>query len=137
MVIELLESAGEATADRAAAFHFGSIAHDNEATDTTEEAGLPAEPLAPPRGCSGTLSRTWGLQAVAKFKEGVRCAYVGMSMSASALLALALVFRILSPRRSPPTRAIDDQCCAVTMITTPSVRICHKSHRHHLRVLSS
>lgn len=71
-IFELLDLAVEAQATEAAAFHFRSIAHDNDAVTLVEESSTATVEL--PRPHQGTLSRNWGLQTVAKFKEGAEAA---------------------------------------------------------------
>ena len=60
------------------AFHFGSLAHDNDASNTTLEQEPEVTALAHfqgPEGPAGTTATLcWGLQEVAKFKESVESA---------------------------------------------------------------
>merc|ERR1712166_866736 len=57
--------------DRAAAFHFGSLAHDNDASNTVVEQEPEVTVLEHFKGTENTTATLcWGLQEVAKFKEG-------------------------------------------------------------------
>eukprot|EP00037_Helgoeca_nana_P000073 m.20034 g.20034 ORF g.20034 m.20034 type:complete len:207 (-) comp10103_c1_seq1:9-629(-) len=67
VIVEVLELEAGQPDDTAAEFHFGSIAHDNDATEHSLEQTLAAEDLNPEY--NGTRSSCFGMQKVAKFNE--------------------------------------------------------------------
>eukprot|EP00041_Stephanoeca_diplocostata_P007148 m.98593 g.98593 ORF g.98593 m.98593 type:complete len:211 (-) comp16754_c0_seq1:343-975(-) len=69
-IIEIVEKASEASDMDAAKFHFHSIAHDNEATETIIESAPDGNSLAP--NFNGTRSICIGRQRVSKYNEKER-----------------------------------------------------------------
>eukprot|EP00730_Choanoeca_flexa_P017360 TRINITY_DN834_c0_g1_i1.p1 TRINITY_DN834_c0_g1~~TRINITY_DN834_c0_g1_i1.p1 ORF type:complete len:193 (+),score=47.50 TRINITY_DN834_c0_g1_i1:122-700(+) len=65
IIIEILELADEVAADKAAEFHFNSLAHDNSALESNIEASASVTAIAD----AGTKTICHGLQKVSKFNE--------------------------------------------------------------------
>eukprot|EP00040_Diaphanoeca_grandis_P003931 m.26416 g.26416 ORF g.26416 m.26416 type:complete len:198 (-) comp15398_c1_seq1:324-917(-) len=67
VIIELLDTATEASDDAAATYHFNNLATDNDAKASVVEHAT--TPVVLGNGMNGTLTTCYGIQTVAKFNE--------------------------------------------------------------------